>query len=149
MSERLDDRSNLDKLQELQSQLETTERELAQRDALLAAIVEGATEAIIARDLDSRVIAWNHAAERMYGYSSEEMIGTPIYKIIPPEYREEHVQWMNDIQAGKNVGPVRTKRLAKDGREVSIIITVSPVIARNGEILGASAIEHEDVEIYG
>lgn len=146
MSERLDDRSNLDKLQVLQNQLETTERELAQRDALLAAIVEGAHDAIIARDLDSRIIAWNNAAEQMYGWTSEEMMGQPVYKIVPPEKREEHAQWMNDIQEGKTLGPLRTERMRKDGSRVKIVITVSPVVARNGEVLGASAIEHEDIE---
>jgi two-component system sensor histidine kinase VicK len=137
------DKSNLEQLRELQDRLETTEQELTKRDALLAAIVQNAQDSIIARDLNGRIIAWNRASEELYGWTSEEMIGEPIYKIIPQERIEEHEAWIKSIKDGKAIGPLFTERITKDKRRVTVWITVSPIIARNGEVLGASAIEHE------
>jgi PAS domain S-box-containing protein len=137
---------NLERLRELQNRLETTEQELARRDALLAAIVQNAQDSIIARDLNGKIIAWNRASEELYGWTSEEMIGESIYKIIPPDKREEHEAWITSIKKGEAIGPLFTERCTKDGREVRVWITVSPIVARNGEVLGASAIEHEGFE---
>lgn len=145
MEDRFEDTSNLDRLRELRERLETAEQELVKRDALLAAIVENANDAIIARDLDSRVIAWNKAAERIYGYSAEEMIGSSIYRIVPEDRIKEHELWIEKAKRGKGTGPLRTLRCCKNGDLIPIVITVSPIIARNGEVLGASAIEHRDI----
>ena len=145
MDERLDDRSNLDRLRVLQDSLESTEQELVIRDALLAAVVENAHDAIIARDLKGRIIVWNEAAERLYGYSAEEMIGGSIFKIIPEEKIAEHSTWIAAAKSGQGTGPLRTERLTRDGKRISIVISVSPVIARTGEVVGISAIEHEDI----
>lgn len=137
--------SNLDRLRELQERLEGVEQELVKRDALLAAIVSNAKDAIIARDLDGNIIAWNDGATRLYGWTAEEMIGKTIYRIIPQEKQREHERWIEAAKNGKGVGPLITERLTKDGRKIQINITVSPVVARNGEVLGASAIEHERI----
>jgi PAS domain S-box-containing protein len=145
MSERLDSRSNLDKLRELQYSLESTERELALRDALLAAIVENASDAIIARDLNGTVIVWNKSAEKLYGWTADEMIGHKIFRIVPEDKREEHREWIARAEEGQTTGPLKTERIAKDGSRLYIVISVSPIVARSGEILGASAIEHEDL----
>lgn len=142
MDERLEDRSNLDKLHDLQISLENTEQELVKRDALLAAIVENASDAIIARDLKGNVIAWNKAATDIYGFTAEEMLGQPIYKIIPDDKLGEHDRWVDAIRRGETIEPIRTERLTKNGDRIKVIVSVSPVIARNGEILGASAIDH-------
>jgi PAS domain S-box-containing protein len=146
MSERLNDRSNLDKLQKLQRELETAERELAKRDALLAALVENASDSIIARDLDGRIIAWNKASEALYGWAAEEMIGQDIFRIVPKTRVEEHRGWIERAKEGLSTGPLKTERITKDGKLIPIVITVSPIVARNGEVLGASAIEHEDLD---
>jgi PAS domain S-box-containing protein len=137
--------SNLKRLRELQSKLETAETELVRRDALLAAIVKNAKDAIIARDINGRIIAWNDAATELYGWTGAEMIGESIYRIIPEEKRKEHEKWIKEAQEGRGVGPLYTERVDKYGRKFSIWITVSPIIARNGEVLGASAIEHEGI----
>lgn len=142
--ERFEDSSNLDQLRDLQNRLETAEQEIVRRDALLAAIVENAHDAIIARDLSGKIIVWNHAAEELYGWRADEMIGTPIYRIIPREKVSEHDTFIDRVRQGEGTGPVRTKRITKDGKVVEIALSVSPIVARNGEILGASAIEHED-----
>jgi PAS domain S-box-containing protein len=143
MSDQLDDRSNLERLQELQAELETVEAELAKRDALLAAIVNSARDAIIARDLEGKVIAWNPAAEQMFGWKAEEIIGEPVYKIIPDDKVEEHQRWITAIRKGQHVEPFITERKHKDGKRIRVSVSVSPIIARNGEVLGASAIDHE------
>lgn len=144
--ERLIDRSNLDKLHELQVALDTAEQELVKRDALLAAIVENASDAIIARDLRGNVIAWNKAAAALYGWTAEEMLGKPIYRIIPDDKLGEHDRWVERIRQGQAVDPITTCRVTKDGTRIDVIVSVSPVIARNGEVLGASAIDHLPLE---
>jgi PAS domain S-box-containing protein len=141
--------SNLERLRELQEKLDTAETELARRDALLAAIVKNAKDAIIARDLDGKVIAWNDAATELYGWTSAEMIGESIYRIIPNDLQSQHEEWIKAAENGRGVGPLYTERISKDGRRFSIWITVSPIVARNGEVLGASAIEHEGIENGG
>jgi PAS domain S-box-containing protein len=138
----MDEDANLVRLRELQNQLESTEQELIRRDALLAAIVQNAKDSIIAYDLDGYIIAWNRASEDLYGWKSEEMMGESIYKIIPSEKVEEHETWIKAIREGRGVGPLYTERITKDGERVRVWITVSPIIARNGEVLGVSAIEH-------
>jgi len=143
MDERFEDSSNLDKLKELQSELLVTEQELIKRDALLAAIVQSAQDAIIARDLTGTIIVWNKAAEDLYGWTAEEMIGDKIYKIIPDQQIEEHERFIDAIRHGQSTGPTKTVRRTKDGKLVHITLTVSPIIARNEEVIGASAIEHE------
>lgn len=145
----MNEESNLEKLRELQDRLEGVEQELIKRDALLAAIVHSAKDAIIARDLDGRIIAWNDGATELYGWSAEEMVGQTIYRIIPQEKQREHEHWIEEAKNGRGVGPLITERITKDGRRISINITVSPIVARNGEVLGASAIEHEGVESNG
>lgn len=144
MSERFEDRSNLDQLRDLQQELDTTEKKLIERDALLAAIVQNAHDAIIARDLESTIIVWNAAAERMYGWKAGEVIGKKIYIIIPDDRLTEHAEVIERAKRGESSGPFKTQRKTKDGRLVNIILSVSPIIARSGEVLGASAIEHED-----
>jgi PAS domain S-box-containing protein len=134
---------NLERLRELQDRLETTEQELVRRDALLAAIVQNAQDSIIARDLNGKIIAWNQASEQLYGWTSEEMIGESINKLIPPDKMKEHEAWIQSIKEGKPIGPLFTERCTKSGERVKVWITVSPIVARNGEVLGASAIEHE------
>ena len=138
--------TNLERLRELQEELDTAERELAQRDALLAAIVSSAHDAIIARDLDGRIIAWNQAATDLYGWNSEEMIGHSVFRIIPKDKFDEHESWVERIKKGESFGPIQTERITKDGERIPIVISLSPIVARNGEVLETSAIEHQNGE---
>jgi PAS domain S-box-containing protein len=138
MKERFEDRSNLDQLQDLQRRLQTS-------DALLSAIVQNAKDVIIARDLDSNVIVWNTAAEQLYGWTAEEMIGSSIYRIVPDDKKEEHREVIRRARLKQATGPIKTDRVGKNGRRIHIVLSVSPIISHDGEVLGASAIEHEDM----
>ena len=106
--------------------------------ALLAAIVDSSDDAIISKDLNSVVTSWNPAAERMYGWSAEEMIGNPIHRILPPDLQSEEETIIARIRAGEKLDHYETQRMRKDGRRIEVSITVSPVRDRAGRIIGAS-----------
>jgi PAS domain S-box-containing protein len=114
-----------------------------QTEALLAAIVESSEDAIIGKDLQGSVTSWNAAAERMYGYSSAEMIGVPLLRIIPAERLEEEREIMMRIKQGEKVGRLETVRLAKDGRRISVSVTISPIKDLRGRVIGASKIARD------
>jgi PAS domain S-box-containing protein len=116
----------------------------ATRDpALLAAIVESHEDAIISRDLDGRILSWNPAAVRMFGYTAAEAIGQPISLIIPPDRLEEQRQILEIIGRGEHVRQLETERVAKDGRVVQVSVTVSPVRDAEGAIVGAAKIARD------
>jgi PAS domain S-box-containing protein len=86
------------------------------RVELLAAIVESADEAIISKDLAGTVTSWNPAAERLYGYSAEEMIGRPVAGLVPPDRPGEVRAILARIEAGERIERLETERLTSDGR---------------------------------
>ena len=107
------------------------------------ALVESTDDAIIAKDLDSRIVSWNPAAERLFGYSADEMLGQSIRKLIPADRQQEEDQILAKITAGERFGQFVTERIHKDGHLVSVFITVSPVIDESGTIVGASKIARD------
>jgi PAS domain S-box-containing protein len=115
------------------------------QEALLAAIVRSADEAIVAKTLDGTIVAWNPAAERMYGYSAAEALGQPISLIVPPDRPAELAQILDRIGRGERIDHFQTKRLAKDGRLLDVSVTISPV-RRGDEIVGVSAITRDVTE---
>jgi PAS domain S-box-containing protein len=110
---------------------------------LLAAIVVSSNDAIIGKTIDGTVTSWNAAAEKMYGYTAEEIVGQPITLLFLPDRREEFATIMEKIKKGKSVGPYDTTRLRKDGSALTVSVTVSPVRDAEGEIVGASAIARD------
>jgi PAS domain S-box-containing protein len=111
--------------------------------AYLAAIVEYSNDAVISKDLNGRITSWNKAAERIYGYSAEEMIGKPVLTIIPPERVEEETMILDRIRRGERVEHLETIRVSKDGARLNICLTVSPIRNARGEIIGASAVARD------
>lgn len=109
-------------------------------DARLAAIVESSNDAIIGKDLNSVITNWNKAAERLFGYTAEEMIGQSILTLIPDGLHGEEADIIERVRRGDRVSSYETTRLRKDGTYVSISITVSPIRNPAGEIIGASTI---------
>ncbi len=107
------------------------------------ALVESSDDAIIAKDLDSKVISWNPAAERLFGFSADEMIGQSIRKLIPEDRQQEEDEILARIRAGERVGQFVTVRQRKDGSLVDVFITVSPVLDENGQVIGASKIARD------
>jgi PAS domain S-box-containing protein len=120
------------------------DRTLNERDALrLAAIVASSEDAIVSKDLNSIVLTWNAAAEEIFGYSAEEAIGQHIGLIIPTDRLNEEDEVMDQIRAGRGVRHFETVRRRKDGTLLDISLTVSPIRAQSGEIIGASKIARD------
>jgi PAS domain S-box-containing protein len=109
----------------------------------LAAIVETSDDAIISKDLNGVVTSWNRAAERMFGYSAAEMIGESIRIIIPDDRQGEEDHVLNQIRQGKKVDHFETIRRRKDGVEIPISLTVSPLLGPDGTTIGASKIARD------
>jgi PAS domain S-box-containing protein len=108
--------------------------------ARLAAIVTSSSDAILSKTLDGIVTTWNASAERMFGYTADEMIGQPITTIIPQERRAEEDYILTQLRAGERVEAFDTIRVAKDGRYLDVSLTISPVKNTAGTIIGASKI---------
>jgi two-component system, chemotaxis family, CheB/CheR fusion protein len=113
-----------------------------QRDQL-ARIVESSQDAILSKTLDGVVTSWNAGAERMYGYTAREMIGHPVEVLAPPERRAELIPIFERLRRGLRIEPFETVRVRKDGRRLSVILTISPVFGFDGQVMGASAIARD------
>ncbi|MEO8258002.1 MAG: PAS domain S-box protein [Acidobacteriota bacterium] len=123
------------------------ERDRAAAPLPLASIVATADDAIMSEDFAATVTSWNLAAERMFGYSAAEMVGRSIYLIIPPElHAEEEEVLLRRFRAGQGVDHYDTVRLRKDGRRIDVSLTVSPIMALDGRIIGVSKIVRDITE---
>ena len=115
--------------------------ELAQ--LFLAAIVESADDAIIGKTLESIVTSWNRGAERIFGYTAEEMIGQSITRLIPPGHDNEEPEIIARLRKGDRIEHYETQRKKKDGTIIDISLTVSPIFDMDGNIIGASKIARD------
>jgi PAS domain S-box-containing protein len=126
------------------------EREDVSRDDLaprrLAALVEWSDDAIVSKDLDGIVTSWNAAAERMFGYTAEEMIGQSIRRIIPADRQAEEDDVLAHLRRGERVEHFETVRRRKDRSAVSISLSVSPIRDASGQVVGASKIARDVTE---
>lgn len=121
--------------------VDITERkkvELASRQ--LAAIVESSGDAIISKNLNSIISTWNESAQRLFGYTAEEIIGQPVTVLMPPEYHKDEPNIIARIKQGERIDQYETVRLRKDGSPVEVSLTISPIKDTNGDIIGASKI---------
>jgi len=109
----------------------------------LASIVESSDDVIISKDLNGVVVSWNPGAERLFGYSAEEMIGKPITTIIPDHLKSEELDILERIRRGERIEHYETLRRCKDGRVVDVSLTVSPMRDEHGTIVGASKIARD------
>jgi PAS domain S-box-containing protein len=109
----------------------------------LAAIVEGSDDAIITKGLDSVIRSWNPGAERMFGYSAEEVIGHPITLLFPDDRKEEEVDFIARLRRGEKITQFETVRKRKDGTLFPVSLTVSPVRDADGNIVAASKIARD------
>ena len=124
--------------------LDITERKQVEEvRSRLAAIVESSHDAIISKDLRGIVTTWNLAAERLFGYSEAEMLGKPIMLIIPPHLKDEEASILQRIKAGERIDEYETVRIHKDGRQISVSLTISPIRNSRGDIVGASKIARD------
>jgi PAS domain S-box-containing protein len=112
----------------------------------LAALVASSDDAIVGKDLNLIVTSWNFGAERIFGYSAEEMIGTSIMRLIPPDRLEEETEILSRIRRGQRLDPFETVRLAKDGRRLQLSMTISPIMDASGHVIGASKVARDITE---
>lgn len=113
----------------------------------LAAIVEFTDEAIIAQTLDGVITSWNPAAERLYGYTAEEAIGRHISLIVPGDRLDEVSHILTQLKRGEQVKRFETVQQRKDGLQIHVLVTISPLKDATGGITGASAIAHDITEL--
>ena len=90
-------------------------------------IVQSSDDAIISKNLDGIVTTWNASAENMFGYTSKEMIGSPILKLFHPEFLDEEKILLEQISIGQHVTHFETQRVCKDGSVINISVTLSPI----------------------
>lgn len=122
-------------------------RDLGRRRALekrLATVVDAADNAIIGRDLDGIITEWNQGATRMFGYERDEAIGKPLNGLlVPPDRRDEEREVRLAVAAGERPPRYDTARFTKDGKLIQTAVTVTPILAGDGKVLGVTAIEHD------
>ncbi|HWQ52923.1 MAG TPA: PAS domain S-box protein [Bryobacteraceae bacterium] len=111
--------------------------------AFLAAIVTSSGDAIIGKNLDGIVQSWNAGAQRLYGYSAEEMVGKSMTVLLPPDRPEEESDILARIRRGQSIDNLETVRLRRDGRQVHISLTISPIRDQSGTVIGASHIARD------
>jgi PAS domain S-box-containing protein len=109
----------------------------------LAAIVESSDDAIVGKSLNGVIKEWNAAAERLFGYSADEAIGRHISLVIPPERIAEEDRIIAELKAGRRVEHFETERLRRDGRRISVSLTISPIKDASGNVIGASKIARD------
>ncbi len=112
----------------------------------LAAIVESSDDAIVSKDLNGTIMSWNRGAERLFGYSADEIIGKPITILIPSDRQDEEREILRRIRQGERLDHYETVRQCKSGARVEVSLTVSPLRDKAGVIIGASKIARDITE---
>lgn len=121
----------------------TDQRRAEEGVARLAAIVESSDDAILSKALDGTILSWNRAAERMYGYTSAEVVGKNVSTIVPTHLRPELVQLLQAVAEGQSITNHETVRERKDSSLLDVSITISPIRNAAGEVVRASTIARD------
>jgi PAS domain S-box-containing protein/excisionase family DNA binding protein len=109
----------------------------------LAAIVESSDDAIIGKTLDGIIVDWNPGAERIYGYSADEVVGRSISRLIPDNRPDELPAIMERLRRGEHIDHFETERVGKDGRRLNVSVTISPIRDASDRIIGASTVARD------
>lgn len=118
-----------------------TERRLAEEQAKhYQAIVQSSDDAILSKTLDGVLTSWNKGAEKLFGYTAEEMVGASISLLIPEERLSEERYIDQQIAQGNRINHFETLRCCRDGRKIDVSVTISPILDHQGQIVGASKI---------
>ena len=138
----------------IEAELRRAHEELAERSnqqifdyrTRLAAIVDSSQDAIIGKDLDGIITAWNKGAEHIYGYTAAEMIGQPITRLAPDDRKAEISEILAKLRQGQSIDHFESIRVAKDGRHLNVSLSISPIRDAKGTIVGASTIARDITE---
>lgn len=112
-------------------------------NARLAAIVESSEDAIISIDAQGTISSWNPGAEHLFGYSSQEIIGQPLSTLYPPDHKDEFPQIMRRLLNGERIDHYETHRIRKDGRQLDVSLSISPIRDAKGNVVGAAKIARD------
>jgi len=118
-------------------------KHVEEKSARLAAIVASSDDAIISKTLESVIMTWNDAAERIFGYTADEMIGETIYKLIPVDRHDEEPMILSRLKSGERIEHFETIRQTKDGRLIDVSLTISPIKDSRGNLIGLSKIARD------
>ena len=124
----------------------TARKEAERLSSELAAVVANSNDAIIGCTLEGAIRSWNLGAERVFGYPAVEVIGHPLYLLIPRERLDEFPQTLTAVKRGDSLANYETVRLRKDGRKISVSLTDSPIRGEGGRIIGLSSIARDITE---
>src|SRR5205823_388912 len=111
--------------------------------ALLSGIIECSDDAIVSKDLEGIVTSWNSGAEKIFGYSSAEIVGRSIRLLIPRDADKEETEILARIRGGESINHYETLRIRKDGKPIEVSLTVSPLKDAAGKIIGVSKIARD------
>jgi PAS domain S-box-containing protein len=114
--------------------------------AKLHAIVESSEDAIVSKDLGGVIQSWNNAAERIFGYTAQQMLGNTMAPLLPPDRVEEEAGIIERIRFGGKVNHFETVRIRKDGKHINVSLTISPICDEAGKVVGASHIARDITE---
>ncbi|MEA2691368.1 MAG: hypothetical protein QOJ16_755, partial [Acidobacteriota bacterium] len=120
-----------------------TQFSIEQAQAFLAAIVESSDDAIVGKSLDGLILTWNRAAERLFGYTAEEVMGRPVSILAPPERPDEMRTILAAVRRGERLEHFETERMTKDGRRLQVSLSVSPIRDASGQVVGAAKIARD------
>src|SRR3984893_11746199 len=127
-----------------QAKIETKQAE--ERIHELGAIVESSDDAIFGKTLDGIITSWNKGAEKIYGYAENEVIGQPVSILVPVDRQDEAPEILGRVAQGESISHYETVRRRKDGQEIHVSLTISPIRNWEGRIVGASAIARDITE---
>jgi two-component system CheB/CheR fusion protein len=125
----------------------TARKQAGAAGALLAAIVQTSDDAIISKSLDGIITSWNKSAERLFGYTAQEAVGQSISMLFPPDRLDEELKIIDRLKRGERVDHFETIRVCKDGSQIEISLTVSPLKDATGRIVGASKVARDITEL--
>ena len=112
----------------------------------LRALVDASDDAIIGTDLDGTILSWNKGAEKICGYTAEEILGRSVSVFVPPDRLHEHYENLMRLRRGEHIQRFETTRIRKDGHPFDVSITISPVMGRGGVVVGASVVARDITE---
>jgi PAS domain S-box-containing protein len=141
LTQRVDERTN-----ELNAALAALHQRSRERETYLATIVDSSADAIVANDLHGTITSWNKAAETIFGYTADEMVGASVMRLVPAEKHDEERQVLGQIGRGEQVKSLETRRLTKQRKVLQISLTVSPILDATGAIIGASKVMRDITE---
>jgi PAS domain S-box-containing protein len=106
----------------------------------LATVVASSDDAIVSKTLDGVITSWNPAAERIFGYTADEMIGAPVTRLLPENRLDEEMRFLDSLRAGERIEHFETVRVAADGRHLPVSVNLTPILDSGGILIGASEI---------